>query len=118
MTATLKALGIKDRITLQINTLGSFECRKGYRERLRAYFEGVRSHLSGESQTRIDKNPLRILDSKSPQDHPGAFIENAPLLDEDLDEASQSFFQKVCEGLTQLSIPYVRNARLVRGLDY
>ena len=112
----LEALAITANLKLQINTLGNMESRAAYREALIKYFSTYRSSLSVESQMRLDRNPLRILDSKEKEDR--SLIENAPEFSLYLDRESQKFFEIVCEGLELLSIEYSVNQRLVRGLDY
>lgn len=112
----LKALGVRERTTLEINTLGDPESRQAYRDALVAYFSGFKDKLSEDSLTRLERNPLRILDSKDKGDR--EIVADAPLFDDYLNEASKEFFARVCERLTRLEIPFVRNARLVRGLDY
>jgi len=114
--SVLKALGIMDNLTLQINTLGNIESRTAYREALILYFTTYRDSLSTESQMRLDRNPLRILDSKEKKDRD--IIENAPVFSAYLDYDSQKFFDMVREGLELLSLEYSINQRLVRGLDY
>jgi len=112
--AVLKTLGID--LTLELNTLGNAASRAVYRDILVNYFTQHRATLSADSQTRLEKNPLRILDSKAPEDQ--ALIQEAPKLSASLDEASRAFFETVCTGLETLGIPFTVNDRLVRGLDY
>lgn len=112
----LEELCILHRTTLEINTIGDLESRQAYRKALIDYFTPHEAHLSEDSQIRLQKNPLRILDSKSPQDQ--EIVANAPLFDHYLNEQSQEIFQKVCKGLESLGISYKRNTRLVRGIDY
>jgi histidyl-tRNA synthetase len=112
----LSELGLEKNISLEINSLGDTESRKNYREALSTYFKGLRDQLSEESQNRIDKNPLRILDSKSEQDKP--FVEKAPRMQDFLNETSKSFFDDLQKYLNILNIPFVINEKLVRGLDY
>jgi histidyl-tRNA synthetase len=112
----LEALGLGAKVTLELNTLGDPESRRAYRERLVGYLEAYRSRLSEDSRTRLERNPLRILDSKDSGDR--EILKDAPILTECLNEASQAFFAKVRAGLDALGIGYEVNPRLVRGLDY
>jgi len=112
----LEALGLPDKMTLELNTLGDPESRHAYRERLVDYLQAFRERLSEDSRTRLERNPLRILDSKDPCDR--AILADAPVLTECLNQASQEFFAKVRTGLDALDIGYQVNPRLVRGLDY
>ncbi|MBK8209633.1 MAG: histidine--tRNA ligase [Rhodospirillales bacterium] len=112
----LAALGLADKITLELNTLGSAQSRASYRACLVDYLQAHRSRLSPDSIARLERNPLRILDSKDESDR--AVIAGAPVLQDSLDEASRVFFAAVCEGLDALEIPHRMNQRLVRGLDY
>jgi histidyl-tRNA synthetase len=112
----LHELGIADGVTLQLNTLGDAETRDAWRTALVAHFEQHRGELSEDSQTRLEKNPLRILDSKDPRDRPIA--DSAPGIDEFLTEEAAAFFKAVTDGLDAAGVAWTRNARLVRGLDY
>ena len=112
----LKALGLKDFIRLELNTLGDLESRAAYREALVSYFSAHKDELSEDSLNRLDKNPLRILDSKDERDK--KIVEGAPEMTAYLNEESREFFETVQEGLKALDIPYTVNPRLVRGLDY
>ena len=112
----LEALGLKDRVTLELNTLGDSESRDAFRAVLIDYFQGHYDALSEDSQNRLLKNPLRILDSKNEGDR--KLVANAPSYKDYLNQASQDFFGVVKEGLDGLGIPYQLNDRLVRGLDY
>jgi histidyl-tRNA synthetase len=112
--ATLDALGLKGKYTVEINTLGNTASRAAYRERLVAYLSG--KPLSKDSQERLARNPLRILDSKDEGDR--AVIAGAPTLPESLDADSKGFFAAVTAGLDALAIPYQVSPHLVRGLDY
>ena len=114
--AIFKELGLLDQVSLQLNTLGSFESRARYRERLVDYFQQYHDDLDEDSQRRLTTNPLRILDSKSPQMQ--ELIENAPRLLDHLDLHSQQHFDQVCQLLTELNVPFTVNTTLVRGLDY
>jgi histidyl-tRNA synthetase len=112
----LKVLGIFDRMTLEINTIGDSSSRSAYRQALVDYFTPFADRLSPDSQTRLNRNPLRILDSKDPKDR--EIVGRAPIFDDYLNNVSIDFFAKVCAGLDTLKIPYKRNPHLVRGLDY
>jgi histidyl-tRNA synthetase len=114
--AFLAALGLDDRVVLEINTLGDNESRQQYRAVLVDYLLARKHQLSPESVERLDRNPLRILDSKDEGDR--AVIEGAPLLTASLNEASRAFFDEVLAGLDAAGVAYTLNPRLVRGLDY
>ncbi|PIQ44028.1 MAG: histidine--tRNA ligase [Gammaproteobacteria bacterium CG11_big_fil_rev_8_21_14_0_20_46_22] len=111
-----KKLGIAESVTLEINTLGSFESRQRYREKLIAYFSGHIDALDEDSRRRLQSNPLRILDSKNPDMK--AVTVGAPKMLDSLDEASKVHFDRVCALLDELGITYTLNPNLVRGLDY
>ena len=113
--AVLRELGIAD-YRLQLNTLGSPAVRQRYRTALVVYLESVREKLSPESQLRLERNPLRILDSKDERDQ--ALLRSAPLLIEYLDAESREHFEALCRMLQQQGVPFELNPHLVRGLDY
>ena len=112
----LDALGIGERVQLELNTLGDAESRAAYRDALVTYFSARRSELSEDSQRRLQVNPLRILDSKDPGDI--RINEDAPAFDEYLNDDSKRFFAHVRNGLDRLGVSARLNDRLVRGLDY
>ncbi|CAA7616946.1 histidine--tRNA ligase [Magnetospirillum sp. UT-4] len=112
----LEALGLKGKIQLEINTLGDLDSRTAYRNALVAYLEPMRLTLSEESRARLDKNPLRILDSKDEEDR--RIVAQAPVMTDCLTPAAREFFDQVTAGLTALGIPFTVNPKLVRGLDY
>ena len=112
----LKALGLEKYIRLELNTLGDSESRAAYREALVAYLTRFKDSLSEDSLNRLEKNPLRILDSKDEGDR--KIIENAPKMTDYLNEESLAFFNGVQDALKALDIPFVINPKLVRGLDY
>jgi len=112
----LKALGIADRIVLELNTLGDPESRAAYRDALVGYFSARVSELSEDSRRRLERNPLRILDSKDPGDQ--RLAAEAPDFAEYLNDSSREFFARVRDGLDALGVVYRLNPRLVRGLDY
>ena len=103
-------------LALEINTLGSTEDRARYRERLVAFLEQHRDGLDPDSQDRLRRNPLRILDSKNATTQ--ALLADAPTLAEALAPESRERFEQVQAGLAGLAIPFTLNPRLVRGLDY
>jgi histidyl-tRNA synthetase len=112
----LKELGITEGVTLQLNTLGDSETRDAWRQALVAHFEAHRGDLSEDSQTRLAKNPLRILDSKDPRDR--AIADAAPDIDAHLTSEAGAYFEAVTNGLDAAGVAWTRNSRLVRGLDY
>ncbi len=112
----LKELGVADKTVLEINSLGDSESRAAYREALVAYFTGHRDALSEDSRARLERNPLRILDSKDKGDR--KLMAEAPNISEYLNDASRAFFDTVLDGLKALNIDVSVNQRLVRGLDY
>ena len=114
--AILDGLGVRDKTTLELNTLGDPESRKAYREALVAYFRDHEARLSEDSRMRLTRNPLRILDSKDEGDR--ALVADAPLFADYLNPASVAFFDEVKAGLDALGIAYQLSPRLVRGLDY
>jgi histidyl-tRNA synthetase len=112
----LDALGIGERVELELNTLGDPASRAAYREALVSYFSGRVSELSDDSRRRLERNPLRIFDSKQEADQRVA--RDAPPFADYLNAESRQFFDQVRAGLDRLSIYYRLNPRLVRGLDY
>ncbi|MFT4057089.1 MAG: histidine--tRNA ligase, partial [Novosphingobium sp.] len=112
----LKELGIADGVTLQLNTLGDGESREAWRAALVEYFRGHKDALSEDSQDRLERNPLRILDSKDPRDKP--FTADAPKIDDFLSAEAQDFFGAVTSGLDAAGVAWTRAEALVRGLDY
>ncbi|HEB77444.1 MAG TPA: histidine--tRNA ligase [Methylothermaceae bacterium] len=111
-----RRLGIEAKLELQINSLGTLEERRAYREDLVAYFTTYQDVLDQDSQRRLHTNPLRILDSKNPDMQ--ALIEGAPKLIDYLGEASRAHFRQFTDFLESAGIDYRLNPRLVRGLDY
>ncbi len=109
-------LGVQAGLKLEINTLGTLEERGVYRQRLIDYFKQHLDVLDEDSKRRLERSPLRILDSKNPTMRD--LIENAPQLMDDLSDESRQRFTDLCQGLTQLNIDYTVNPCLVRGLDY
>lgn len=112
----LKELGIADGVTLCLNTLGDGESREAWRAALIAYFREHAAELSEDSQSRLERNPLRILDSKDPRDK--VFTADAPRIDQFLTGAAQDFFGRVTAGLDAAGVAWTRAPTLVRGLDY
>ncbi|MEC9454502.1 MAG: histidine--tRNA ligase [Pseudomonadota bacterium] len=112
----LKALGVNEAVKLELNTLGDSESRAAYRDSLVEYFNAHLADLSEDSRTRLEKNPLRILDSKDEGDR--HVVAGAPKMSEYLNASSHAFFASVCAGLDSLGIEYELNPHLVRGLDY
>ncbi|GAA4045708.1 histidine--tRNA ligase [Parerythrobacter jejuensis] len=111
----LKELGIEG-VTLHLNTLGDRESREAWRAALIDYFSAVKGELSEDSQERLEKNPLRILDSKDRRDRP--FLADAPKIDDFLSEDARVFFEAVTSGLDAAGVNWIRAESLVRGLDY
>jgi histidyl-tRNA synthetase len=112
----LVELGIAEGVTLELNTLGDPDTREAWRTSLIDYFEGHKASLSEDSVERLRRNPLRILDSKDPRDR--SICEGAPAIDEHLTAQASDFFAAVTAGIDAAGVPWKRNARLVRGLDY
>ena len=112
----LQELGIGEGVTLELNTLGDPDTREAWRTALIAYFEGHKAKLSEDSQARLERNPLRILDSKDSRDQ--AICAGAPSVDQHLTSDASDFFAAVTAGLDAAGVPWTRNPRLVRGLDY
>jgi len=110
-----RRLGLRD-LQLELNSLGSGETRQNYRAALVAYLERHAGTLDADSQRRMHSNPLRVLDSKSPQTQ--ALLAEAPSILDFLDTESRAHFEGLQQGLSDLGIPYTVNPRLVRGLDY
>ncbi|MFL6843305.1 MAG: histidine--tRNA ligase [Allosphingosinicella sp.] len=112
----LAELGIGERVDLKLNTLGDPATRDAWRAALVDHFRGRESDLSTESRARLEKNPLRILDSKEHQDWP--VVDAAPVVDDFLTPEAADYFAKVTAGLDSAGIVWTRDPRLVRGLDY
>jgi histidyl-tRNA synthetase len=112
----LAELGIGARVELKLNTLGDPATRDAWRAALVDYFQGRRGDLSAESRARLEKNPLRILDSKEHQDWP--IVDSSPVVDDFLTSEAADYFAKVTAGLDSAGIAWTRDPRLVRGLDY
>jgi histidyl-tRNA synthetase len=114
--AILQALGVAADTMLELNTLGDKDSRAAYRDALVAYFTEHQAALSQDSLTRLDRNPMRILDSKDEADR--RIVANAPTIGAYLTPDAAAFYAKVQEHLTRFGVPFVENPRIVRGLDY
>jgi histidyl-tRNA synthetase len=112
----LKELGINEGVALKLNTLGDAGSRDAWRGALVEHFASHRAALSEDSQERLEKNPLRILDSKDPRDRPIA--DSAPEIDAFLTDQARDFFGSVTSELDASGVAWERDSRLVRGLDY
>jgi histidyl-tRNA synthetase len=112
----LEDLGVAPLTELELNTLGDRTSRAAYRDALVTYFSDFRDKLSEDSVKRLERNPLRILDSKDEGDR--RIVADAPLMADYLNDHSAAFFAAVKDGLDRLGIAYRVNPRLVRGLDY
>ncbi|MEL7199753.1 MAG: histidine--tRNA ligase [Pseudomonadota bacterium] len=111
----LRELGIEG-VTLHLNTLGDADSRDAWRAGLIEYFSKVRGDLSEDSQERLEKNPLRILDSKDQRDK--VYLADAPKIDAYLSDEAVAFFDSVTSGLDAAGVKWTRAESLVRGLDY
>lgn len=112
----LRDLGISDKIKLHLNSLGNTQSRANFVTELKNYLTKYKNELSEDSQVRLEKNPLRILDSKSSTDQ--EIVANGPKLQDFFDEESHKKFENVQQMLKNLQIDFVLNPNLVRGLDY
>jgi len=110
-----RRLGLKN-LTVMLNSVGDSQTRENYRETLRAFLKPKFAKLSEESKVRFEKNILRILDSKNPEDQ--KLLEGAPSILDLLTDEAKDHFEKVKKLLKQLNLNYVLNPKLVRGLDY
>ena len=111
----LRELNIEGAI-LKLNTLGDPETRSAWRDALHEHFRGRAAELSDDSRARLERNPVRILDSKAHADWP--VVDSAPVIDDFLTAEAADFFGKVTQGLDAAGIQWERAPRLVRGLDY
>ena len=109
-------LGIRNAVTLELNSLGTSEARANYREALVEFLSARLDQLDEDSKRRLSSNPLRILDTKVPETQ--ALLVDAPKLADHLDDASKVHFEGLKARLDAAGIPYVINPKLVRGLDY
>jgi histidyl-tRNA synthetase len=112
----LSQVGVMDGVTLKLNTLGDAPTREGFRNALVAYFQSVEGKLSPESKLRLQKNPLRILDSKDEGDQ--ELLKEAPRREGYLTPEAKGYFERVCSSLASVGIAYEVDPFLVRGLDY
>ena len=112
----LKALGVANDTVLELNTLGDRDSRNAYRDALVAYFTAHKSSLSQDSLHRLERNPMRILDSKDEGDR--RIVSDAPTIAAYLTESAAAFYAGVQRFLTQFGVPFRENPRIVRGLDY
>ena len=112
----LNKIGIRKKLRLEINSLGNKESREKYIESLKEFLNKKKSHLSEESLGRLEKNPLRILDSKNSKDL--EIVKECPKINSFFDKESSDFFDGITKGLKQLGIKFELNSNLVRGLDY
>lgn len=112
----LNKLGLDNDVILKINSLGDNESRNKYKIALKSYLNKFKKDLSNDSLIRLDKNPLRILDSKNKDDI--KILESAPGYKNFLNELSLNFFDSVCTSLQNLKIKFEIDQSLVRGLDY
>ncbi len=112
----LEDLGIAGRVRLELNSLGDSESRAAYRAALTKYFKTFQNVLSEDSRARLQRNPLRILDSKDEGDR--ELLEKAPHMSDYLNAASKAVLERVRAGLDEIGIAHEINHRLVRGLDY
>jgi histidyl-tRNA synthetase len=112
----LRRIGVWERCYLEVNSLGDAESRKVYRDVLVSYLSSHKDKLSKDSVERLERNPMRILDSKDEGDR--QIVADAPVYSDHLNQASKDFFSRVLEGLDAIGIPHAINPRLVRGLDY
>ncbi len=102
--------------TLNLNSIGDAACRPAYRQALLEHFRPHAAQLSADSQRRLERNPLRLLDSKAPEDRP--FVETAPHFEAYLCEPCREHFEAVKRYLERIGLPFTVNPRIVRGLDY
>jgi histidyl-tRNA synthetase len=112
----LQELGIAKDVVLHINTLGDTESRAAYRAKLVEYFSKFASELSEDSKMRLEKNPLRILDSKDESDK--KLVAGAPQMQECMTDEAKAFYDSLLNYLTAFGVPHLHNPHIVRGLDY
>jgi histidyl-tRNA synthetase len=112
----LKGLKVADDTVLELNTLGDKDSRDAYRTALVAYFTDHQAALSQDSLNRLDRNPMRILDSKDEADR--RIVADAPTIGPYLTDSARAFYDKLREHLVRFRVPFVENPRIVRGLDY
>lgn len=112
----IRELGLDEGVVLEVNTLGDAESRDAYRAALIAHFSANRDRLSEDSQRRLDKNPLRIIDSKEAQDR--ALVADAPTIEAFLTAPARAHWDALRRHLDGFGLPWRENPRIVRGLDY
>jgi histidyl-tRNA synthetase len=112
----LQSLRVDHEVILEINSLGCLDSRTIYQQKLVEYFSGYQSELSEDSQKRLIKNPMRILDSKDENDK--RIVSNSPLMSQYYNASSAKYFDDLLKYLDMLQVKYTINPRLVRGLDY
>lgn len=112
----LTALGLNEHVKLELSTIGDFESRSIFRDKLIEYFSQYKSSLSEDSLNRLEKNPLRILDSKDECDK--RIVAGAPRILDYLNNESLERFESIKSALEKLGIPFTINPTIVRGLDY
>ena len=112
----LRELGVADHVILELNTLGDTPSRDAYRAALVEYFGAHRDTLSADSRTRLEHNPLRILDSKDEGDR--KLVADAPTIATSLTPEAASFYDQLKTHLVRFGVPFRENPRIVRGLDY
>lgn len=110
-----KSFGL-EKLELHINSIGDFESREEYQQALREHFAPSIGEFCSDCQSRLDKNPMRILDCKTDANHP--LMKTAPNIQDYLNDASKEYFEAVKETLTKMGIDFVVDPNLVRGLDY
>jgi histidyl-tRNA synthetase len=116
VTRCFEALNLSEKISLQLNSLGSVQARLQFREKFVLFCEQHVDKLDEDSQKRLKTNPLRILDSKNPEVK--ILLQEAPKLSDYLEDASRKEFEQLCQLLSDLNIKFDINPHLVRGLDY
>jgi histidyl-tRNA synthetase len=112
----LDSLGLGGKVALEINTLGDNDSRDAYRAKLVDYLKGSEGKLSPDSRARLERNPMRVLDSKDEGDK--AIVEGAPVMTDSLNDVSRKFFDELLAGLDAIGVVYTVNPHIVRGLDY
>lgn len=112
----LQALGVADDTVLEVNTLGDRDSRNAYRAALVEYFSAQKDKLSEDGLSRLDRNPLRILDSKDERDK--RLVAQAPTIEQYLTAPAAEFYARLKQHLRHFGVPFVENPRIVRGLDY
>ena len=112
----LRALDVAGDTVLELNTLGDKDSRDAYRSALIGYFSEHRSNLSRDSLNRLERNPMRILDSKDEADR--RVVAGAPTIAGYLTDSAQAFYDRLRAHLAQFRVPFIENPRIVRGLDY